>query len=401
MHFKSMKTSKSMMALMVAVLGLFAACHKPDEPKEPVAEKPNWVAATNPQFSSSMTIICVPPVGETASESDELAAFLDGTCYRVATLNGGIFYLGVPGPESEQPMELRYYSASKQNIRTLNMTYIPGARLGSSDVPYQLAFDAAAVLQRIVLHGAIAEDAAAAPRRVNIGVDEGSQLSLFWRAGDKIRVQSSTGSNATELTISKGVDTNTADFEGFGQGIAIATNDLVSYPTSATFSNNGYVTFSIPATQQYEIDNYANNLMPMQGKVTDAEAGLFDIEPIGAVLCLQLTGTKTVKSIALTVPNDEHDQLPVSGNFQTDGNVVTAQSKNKGYTITLNCETGVVLKSGEATKFHFVLPAVDLLSGTAFQVNFTDNTSAFTKTTGKYIGLGQGRYTTLPALSVN
>lgn len=396
MHFKSMKTSKSMMALMVAVLGLFAACHKPDEPKEPVAEKPNWVAATNPQFSSSMTIICVPPVGETASESDELAAFLDGTCYRVATLNGGIFYLGVPGPESEQPMELRYYSASKQNIRTLNMTYIPGARLGSSDVPYQLAFDAAAVLQRIVLHGAIAEDAAAAPRRVNIGVDEGTQLSLFWREGDMIRVQSSTGGNATVLTISNGVDTHTADFEGFGTGIA----NKVSYPASATFSD-GYVTFSIPATQQYEIDNYANNLMPMQGEVTNAESGLFDIVPIGAVLCLQLTGTKTVKSIALTVPNDVHDQLPVSGNFQTDGNEVTGDDDTKGYTITLDCGTGVLLKSDEATKFHFVLPAVYLLSGTAFQVNFTDNTHAVTKETKKDIRLGQGRYTTLPAFSVN
>lgn len=398
MHFKSMKTSKSMMALMVAVLGLFAACHKPDEPKEPVAEKPNWVAATNPQFSSSMTIICVPPVGETASESDELAAFLDGSCYRVATLNGGIFYLGVPGPESEQPMELRYYSASKQNIRTLNMTYIPGARLGSSDVPYQLAFDAAAVLQRIVLHGAIAEDAAAAPRRVNIGEDKGTQLSLFWREGDMIRVQSRTGGNATVLTISKGVDTNKADFVGFGTGIA--TNDLVSYPTTATFSNNGYVTFSIPATQQYVIDNYANNLMPMEGTVMNAEAGRFDIVPIGAVLCLQLTGTKTVKSIALTVDHREQSQVPVSGNFQTDGSVVTAQGSN-GYTITLDCGTGVELKSGEATKFHFVLPAVVLLSGTAFQVNFTDNSTPFTKKTGMEIGLGQGRYITLPALSVN
>lgn len=389
-----MKT-KTLLVLMGMAMSLLVACHKPDEP---IAEKPNWVAVVNPEFSTSMTMICVPPTGERATVNDELAAFMDNQCYGVASLQDGIFYLGIPGPEDECPLELRYYSATKQSTRTLVMTYMPNARLGSSDVPYSLSFHGQSP-RRVVLRGTIAEDAsAAAPHRVNIGEAAGEKLWLYWREDDRIRLQAADGTNSSEMVLTNGANSNKADFETWG---TVDNNYHVTYPISATYAH-GDVSFSIPSTQQYVADNYADNLMPMEGQVRNAAAGEFDIRPIGAVLCLKLTSTtgKQVKRIVMTVPN-EVDQTAVSGNFLTagiGGSDVTKLGSN-GKTISLECAEDVALSS-TPTAFHFVLPAVELLSGTEFCVTFADE-SDMTKTTRGNIELGQGCYTPLSAFSVD
>lgn len=129
------------LSLLAAVL-LTGCDPKPTDPVVPgtSCSKPNWVALINSEYSSSMTITCVPPVGETLSADDELAAFWEDTCRATAYLQDNVFYLGICGPTYEQAMELRYYSATYQTMRVVSTTYSPNDNVGSVDSPYILSF---------------------------------------------------------------------------------------------------------------------------------------------------------------------------------------------------------------------------------------------------------------------
>lgn len=136
-----MKRIYFLLSAIILTGSLFCSCDRndPNQPK-PTADKPNWVEIPQPESSTSMTIICIPPLNEQMAADDELAAFMNDQCCRVARQQDGLFYLGVPGLEHEQEMELRYYSATKQSIRVLRTIYVPNGRMGTSDAPYRLVF---------------------------------------------------------------------------------------------------------------------------------------------------------------------------------------------------------------------------------------------------------------------
>jgi len=129
--------------LSLAVVLLMACKPKSEEPTVPgtPASKPNWVMVTNPDYQSSMTLICVPPTGESLSSNDEVAVFWNDTCRATATSMNNVFFMGISGPTTEQVMELRYYSGTYRTLRTTQMTYSPNAQIGSVDAPYVLTFN--------------------------------------------------------------------------------------------------------------------------------------------------------------------------------------------------------------------------------------------------------------------
>jgi len=142
---------KRLFYLSMVILTIVACKSKSDEPAAPAeqtqtdpvvpgepASKPNWQAVVNPEFPGSMAITCLPPEGETVTADDEVAAFWGDTCRAVAGQVNGIFYMVVVGPQNTLPMEVRYYSATYETIRSTNISFEPDSILGSTDEPYRL-----------------------------------------------------------------------------------------------------------------------------------------------------------------------------------------------------------------------------------------------------------------------
>lgn len=337
---------------------------KPTSPTHGIpSDKPNWATVPSTHYPTSMTIVCTIEGVSALHPDDELAAFLLDTCRAVGRIIDNVFYLGVPGPDDEVKMCLRYYSAAAGLLYEQAIIFYPDGRLGTADVPYVLTFAADATVPRRITVGASIATEASVARRANRGETRGGYNYIEWRTGDRItwwKGISSTWTRQAELSLVSGADTHRATFSCLSIG-NMAAGDVVTYPSTTSFAG-GRVVYTIPAEQTCLDNNFANDLLPMFGYVK--VDGTAEMQVTASSICFQLsastpsslgeTGIRIVLSTAETT-----NQQSLSGTF-THGEEHTRLRTDTR--LTLHVPTSVPLFSSEADYgLHLIVPAIESL----------------------------------------
>ena len=221
-----------------------------------------------------------------------------------------------------------------------------------------------------------------------------AERKVIWSKDDRIAVfKNSTA--ATEYVLCFGAETSRGAFEAvelddsenptFTAGFEIKCNIAVyPYAKGLRLKGNGLGSaekfykiegFSLPMTQTYTADSFANGAFPMVAvteKVTDNE--FFFSNVLGA-LKLSLKGALKVKSITVEGKNGEKlsgaAAVTVYASNQFPAIVMLSEASTE---VTLDCGDGVSLNSNEAKNFFIALPPVVFEKG--FTVTITDSEGA-------------------------
>ena len=183
-------------------------------------------------------------------------------------------------------------------------------------------------------------------------------IHTVWTPADAIGVAAKTTTKDSQIIkfetdIEESV--SVADFHGT---IQFATEYHAFYPYSETLRDScGVFIFSLPQTQKYVAGSFDPQATPMVAKALWGES--FDFQNLCGILALQIKGEETVESITFIGKDAAGTMMPVSGRYKVDMAYesepsITSDSNQRS--VTLECETPVVLSKDEATPFYFVLP---------------------------------------------
>ena len=230
--------------------------------------------------------------------------------------------------------------------------------------------------------------------------------SLHWSEGDKISLF-----YGNTLNQQYKFDGNTGDTEGTFSPTE-ATSNIVSnnitrnhalypYASEVEISENGAITATLPATQNYVEKSFGLGANTMVAITESTEDKSLYFKNIGGYLKLQLHGSDvTVKSITLTGNNNE--KLAGQATITYDQIPTIQIADNATKSITLNCgENGVKIgtTAETATAFWIVVPPTTFEKG--LEVTITDiNGGTLTKSTSNEITIERNVIKPMAALEV-
>lgn len=155
-----MRTMRKLLFMALPCLLLFVAVgckgssDDPENRKGNVPRPTNWVAPTDYDYSSSMTVIIrLPDALQATQKAEDLLAAFDaaGHCLGVASLSTksggekGLFFLYITAPanEADNSISLQYWSAHWTNIFTHTDAFVfaTDARQGTMDQPFVLRIE--------------------------------------------------------------------------------------------------------------------------------------------------------------------------------------------------------------------------------------------------------------------
>ena len=204
-----------------------------------------------------------------------------------------------------------------------------------------------------------------------------------WNAGDQIVVRNGNGTSAT-FSLSAGENTmngtflSSEDDNEFFQPTYTAV-----YPaTGNSITGEGAATFTLPATQAYVANSFANGAMPMMA--VSGEQTLEFKNALGGI-CFPMTGSQTVTRLVLT-SNSADDNL--SGVFSADynnGEPTLTYTSGGANSITLDCGAGVALDATTATDFIIMVPTGSLANGFKLEA-YNGEEKVFEKTNDANLG---------------
>lgn len=200
-----------------------------------------------------------------------------------------------------------------------------------------------------------------------------------WNADDQIVVRNANGTSAT-FQLSDGENTTEGTFLSSQSGDEFfqPTYTAVYPATGNTVTGEGAATFTLPATQSYVANSFANGAMPMMA-VSDEQTLEFK-NALGGI-CFPMVGDGlTVTRLVLT-SNNAADHL--SGVFSADynnGQPTLSYTSGGANSITLDCGAGVALDATTATDFIIMVPAGSLANGFTVTV-YDEETQLDEKTT--------------------
>lgn len=156
-------------------------------------------------------------------------------------------------------------------------------------------------------------------------------------------------------------------------GIKLSHN-VIFYPyqenVDCLMSGDDYtMSVSLPSEQAYQKGSFGNGAFPM---VAISEDNNFTFLNACGGIRFQFKGSMTVASVTVQGNNDEALSGSATVTAYTDGTVPSlAMAADAGTVVTLNCGSGVVLKTDVDTDFIIALPPVTLENG--FTVKITDH----------------------------
>ena len=227
-------------------------------------------------------------------------------------------------------------------------------------------------------------------------VDE--KIRLRWTEGDLISLFEGTTRNKQYKFLGETGD-NAGDFEdittGFGSGNDIDRYYAIyPYSSSTKLHEDGYITYTVPAEQNYAENSFglgANPMVAVTGGLDD-----FDLcfRNAAGYLRLYLYGDDaTIKSIKIEGNNSE----PLAGKAyitpEFGGFPTTEMDETATTSVTLNCGDGVKIGStAEAsTPFWVVLPPTTFAEGFALTITDT-NDNEFTKSFASNVNIQRNKY---------
>ena len=200
-------------------------------------------------------------------------------------------------------------------------------------------------------------------------------IRLRWTADDRITLFEGTTRNKQYKFMGETGD-NAGEFEyvraGFGTG-----NDvdryyaLYPYASSNKLHEDGYITYTFPATQNYAEGSVGLGANAMVAVTADLDDYDLAFRNVGSYLLVKLYGAdQTVSSIKLTTIGGE----PISGKayitpvYQVEP---TTQMVASATSVTLNCSDTVVIGTTKesATSFWIVVPPFTASEGISVTVN--------------------------------
>jgi uncharacterized protein (TIGR02145 family) len=205
----------------------------------------------------------------------------------------------------------------------------------------------------------------------------GESNVVNWTEGDKITTFWGNSEIAAEFTLSTGEGTTSATFTG----TPIYTTDecYAIYPhnSATTISADKTISFTLPATQTYKADGFAEGSNPMVAYKT--EAGTLQFKNLCAVLKLQLkvaSGTKTIKKITISSATKKlSGAATVAMTYGNEGPVISmASDLTADNYVELTLGDGVELNT-TAKAFYIVVPATAAgVSDNSFKVGIESTT---------------------------
>lgn len=192
------------------------------------------------------------------------------------------------------------------------------------------------------------------------GPDADGVYKTVWSPDDAIAV-CSDDMPPCEFKLASGANTNKAEFKGstFYSDVMLAV-----YPYSIVKEiDDSEILVVLPEIQEYEKGNIPQGAYPMFSSSKNTQ---FTFKNLCSVLKFRMFGDLTIKSITLT-PNDSN--IRVSGDAFIDINskeLVVYKDANPS--VSLNCPDGVKLTS-EPTDFLIVVPAQKYVGGFTITIN--------------------------------
>ncbi len=188
------------------------------------------------------------------------------------------------------------------------------------------------------------------PTKTAVSSEDGGMATIVWSKEDEIKVYNTDG--GFTCRINKGEGTTEAVFVGQCSGsgpwtaICIANNRGVSF-------DNGKLTFTLPETQSYKKNSFAQGAMPCAAYSTDNN---FVFSHACGALKLSLKGEGTLSCIRIT----DNGTAKLNGTFSVtpqEGAAAVKSGTDGTNVINLDCgPEGVALSTTKATDFWFVVP---------------------------------------------
>ena len=234
-------------------------------------------------------------------------------------------------------------------------------------------------------------------------VEQGKYLR--WHAGDEISFFPVTYNMQYQFKGETG-DNNGA-FEKLTTDLVTGNelnNNYAVYPykESTAMSDEGIISFELPAEQGYAEDSFGLGANTMVAITSGKEDNILRFKNACGYLKLNLYGEDVcVKSIMLKGNNDEKIAGAATITAIYGNDPVVAMNEEATTTITLDCGDGVALGTTEetATAFWFVIPAITFEEG--FTVTVTDTKGGvFEKSTSSSLTIERNHIQPMKALEV-
>src|SRR5574344_1204899 len=270
-------------------------------------------------------------------------------------------------------------------------------------------------LRHITLFAALALAVAAMPaltscekeKSINSGVQSGEKITLYatselpdtdtktslgnsnvvnWTTGDTITTFWGDNTNAAEFTLSTGGGTTSATFNGTPTETTEECYAIYPHNAATTINASKTISFTLPATQTYKADGFAEGANPMVAY--KSAAGKLQFKNLCAVLKLQLkvaSGTKTIKKITISSATKKLSGKATVAMTYGVGvpTIAMATGDSAINTVTLDCSAevgGGVTLTTEATAFYIVVPATSSdVTDNSFKVGIETTTGGALK----------------------
>jgi hypothetical protein len=202
-------------------------------------------------------------------------------------------------------------------------------------------------------------------------------IKILWDAADKISIfNKSTLNQQYEFDGATGENAGTFhrvpnDYFGAGNDLGYICS-VYPYQESATISNSGVLSLTLPAEQTYREESFGPGANTMVS-ITDDK--LLKFKNVGGYLGLKFYGTNvSVSSIRLVGNNGESLSGEATIQLPFDTEPVLQMASTAGKSILLNCEEPVHLGATkeEATIFWMVVPPADFTDGFTLLVSNPD-----------------------------
>lgn len=180
------------------------------------------------------------------------------------------------------------------------------------------------------------------------------QRAVKWSPDDTIGI---TCQYSFEKFSNMGDDTSsTAIFQGY---IKESERYYAIYPYSEkAYLSSGEMSVYLPPTQIFCEGSFGPGVNPMVANIIQGEE--LDFHNICGLLILRVRGDFAVKSISFEAKDSLGAPMGVAGYGYVDMNYeespVLVMNSNANTLVSIECEDGVALSSGEDTHFHLVLP---------------------------------------------
>jgi len=175
-------------------------------------------------------------------------------------------------------------------------------------------------------------------------------VPVYWSDGDQINVN---GQNSSSLDVPEGQKVSSAEF--LMRSVAVPYNTIypASIVTGTLYDAEGYIDVTIPSTQQYTPNSFANGSAILYGYSASAEASVSMHNACSAIM-VELKGTAADEIISASVTSNS-SLSPISGEFKLrpqDGELIAVAGKSE-----LSLSDVDVVLSANVSRFFFTVPA--------------------------------------------